>query len=1210
MSNIYEVFNVTNDYELSKVFDKLDLSYNEMTNIDYIVESMNKENARNKILEIMAGSADGNYEVCLEQFAKTIKKRVLKEESGLNLNQIMELNKLVELVASKLSANQQQCLEGIYNIISQKAGVNAAKTFIGMVQQSSVNQSSLKFNTDLVVDGKNLAQVIYALKNEIEIFCNSIKKEESEKDEIDESVLMERLFPEIDNYDYNNLLRLTSDNGRANAYTKWLGKLFLKGDINPFENNFHNWKDIIASHKRLRNARKVKDIMQYSSWKEMEDDVDNKLENHMFNSDFNQKAKEGFNVIATEGSFILGEVNNREAAIKYGKGTKWCTSSVNDDQYFKKYKNEDENKDLFYLIDKNDSSNNLGIEVEVSEETLYIVVYNNEDKTELNICVEENENGENIITGEGWYDDDTKEDEIEYLKNSKNVYFTIREISKYFNHPINFSYLTNQRFNELDKMFNHHMNQKNISTEEKLTLYIVELCFSRYISLKDLSKYFPLIKEKFNLNNLEKSDDDIISYIISSIKSGKYFPIQFLTKPSDKAKEKLFNEYLTSNSSKPITESYSKYQKIVQELDKAVDDVSDINVLKSIAERVNTLLGKVKNMNEANEIASLKTTIETKMNSLMDVKPSLEECCLATQVAQDVCGEDTFNGLLDSVKPTVINITVNKEDNGILPCLDNCCDVPCCDVPCNDCGDTDIAPIVQPMNFEPTAIDAPILRKPNSAEVTSAITALSSHTNDIKSDSRENNLENLQTINTLLGQISNYFNTLLGESFNIGDKIANKKGINDEVMEITDKYEKDGREVYDVKVDLGNGIKAVSKGLDVKDLEDKNEKIESLWDGEEDEQLDEETVYDHTWFEVEGQKYPKRTKNGVEGLPIKEMSNFEEFDSLIVENYRQYAGILDLNDNSLFYLPQGEIHHNYIKESDVFNGKVRFGVAEYRGKVVGYISSDSREHMMKALKILKRELSSAPISYWMVEYFEDGQRVRMNIDDNGRTVYENKNDWFPAWGNVKKLVETCSAGACCAASVATVPSKPKKAKSKPRKQESFDVSLFKESVRNDCPATLTINDKMVSYKLVEGKGYLYIDNGIVKTLDKDVMLETIDDVYNNCLDIDVLEGYNAYELNILLEDEMNSDMNDVDSVTTITPDEKKKAQTELDNNLAQKPNAKINVVSSENNGEIHQNQEFIGIDDHDESNKKYIVKDPATGKITVADYNQIKIAEN
>ena len=848
MSNIYEVFNVTNDHELSKVFDKLDLSYNEMTNIDYIVESMNKDNARTKILELMAGSADGNYEVCLEQFAKTIKKRVLKEESGLNLNQVMELNQLVELVASKLNANQQQCLEGIYNIISQKAGVNAAKTFIGMVQQSSVNQSSLKFNTDLVVDGKNLAQVIYALKNEIEIFCNSIKKEESEKDEVKES----------------------------------------------------------------------------------------------------------------------------------------------------------------------------------------------------------------------------------------------------------------------------------------------------------------------------------------------------------------------------LNESYESYKHIIQELDKAVDDVSDINVLKSIADRVDTLLGRVKNMNEANEIASLKTAIETKMNSLLDVKPSLEECCLASQVAQDVCGEDTFNGLLDSVKPTVINITVNKEDNGILPCVDNCCAEPCCDCndncccePCCDCGDDCAAPIVQPMNFEPTAIDAPILRKPNSAEVTSAITALSSHTNDIKSDSRENNLENLQTINTLLGQISNYFNTLLGESFDIGDKITNKKGLNDEVMEITDKYEENGKEVYDVKVDLGNGIKTVSKGLDAKDLEDKNEKIEGLWDGEEDEQLDEETVYDHSWFEVEGQKYPKRTKNGVEGLPIKEGIKdwFKKDDRKYRIEYGRNGGWISKDKKHIV--------------GDLTDTLIVTGLKKAE-RLAKYFDNGEEPRMFHPDEIKQTDKG------WNFKYTQEFLDILEKVK-NGEMSEEEAKNYFEKNGlplhqywiylklalpNKKKVNETCSAGACCAASVATVPSKPKKAKSKPRKQESFDVSLFKESVRNDCPATLTINDKKVSYKLVEGKGYLYIDNGIVKTLDKDVMLETIDDVYNNCLDIEILEGFNSYELNILLEDGINDDMGDIDSVTTITPEEKKEAQTELDNNLAQKPNSKINVVSSENSGEIHQNQEFIGIDDHDESNKKYIVKDPATGKITVADYNQIKIAEN
>ena len=37
--------------------------------------------------------------------------------------------------------------------------------------------------------------------------------------------------------------------------------------------------------------------------------------------------------------------------------------------------------------------------------------------------------------------------------------------------------------------------------------------------------------------------------------------------------------------------------------------------------------------------------------------------------------------------------------------------------------------------------------------------------------------------------------------------------------------------------------------------------------------LDEDTVYDHSWYEVKKQKYPKRTKNGVEGLPIKESKN-------------------------------------------------------------------------------------------------------------------------------------------------------------------------------------------------------------------------------------------------------------------------------------------------------------------------------------------------
>ena len=826
MSNIYEVFNVTNDHELSKVFDKLELSYNEMTNIDYIVETMNKENARTKILELMAGSADGNYEICLEQFGKSVKKRVLKEESGLNLNQVMELNQLVELVASKMAANQEQCVEGLYNIIVPKAGENIAKTFIGMVQQSSVNQSSLKFNTDLVVDGKNLAQVIYALKNEIEIFCNSVKKEESEKEEVKES----------------------------------------------------------------------------------------------------------------------------------------------------------------------------------------------------------------------------------------------------------------------------------------------------------------------------------------------------------------------------LNESYSKYQEIVQELDKAVDDVNDLNILKSISDKVNELMGRVKNMNEANELATLKTTLESKINSLMGSKPALEESCLATQVAANACGEDTFNGLLDTIKPTLISITVNKEGD-IIPCEDNCCEEPCCDCndncccePCCDCEDNcaNEVPCVQPLTLSPTAVDAPILKKPNSAEVTSAITALASHSNDIKSDSRENNIENLQTINTLLGNISNYFNQLLGESFKPGDFVVRKNSDNGETFEILKKYEQNGKTVYDVKSRVEDtDIHTITKGLDGEDLE-KNYELDSddSYDGEDEKESLTETK--HVQIRAYDILYDlPHEMSGTISYDEDDLSSNYEQDDLITDRVREWC----YEDANIY---PSEISYDIINEWDDDEDE-----SEDSGNNEEPVWDGEDEEINETLRIAGVQLNEETVydhSWFEVEGQKYPKRTKNGVEG------------LP-------IKETCSAGATCAASVASVPSVKTKKKSKPRKPETADLSLFKESIKNDCPSTLSISNRMVSYKIVEGKGYLYIGNGIVKALGKNAILEAVDDIYNNCLDIDVLEGYSPYEMEILLEDDMNPDLGDVNSTTTITPDEKKKQQQELDLDLQKNPNKKVGVVTGDTDGEIKQNQEFVGVDDHDENNKKYIVKDPSTGEVSIVDYNQIKLSE-
>lgn len=692
MNNLYNVFNVQSEHEFSKFFDKLNLSTNDLIAISEIAESatLTLANKREQILEVLAGSSDGNYELCLEQFNKVQKQRVLKENNipSLNLNQVMELNQLVENVANKL--NIPNCIKGLYSLIKNKTNDKIAKTFIGMVQQSQVNNSELKFNTELQVNGQNLAMVIYQIKEPIEMFINSLK-----------------------------------------------------------------------------NPQK-----------------DNKSE-----------------------------------------------------------------------------------------------------------------------------------------QNSKSIQET------------------------------------------------------------------------------------------------------------------------------KLNESFNQYEEIVRELDKIVDGTTDINILSNIAQRINVLLTKAGNMNEANNIAKLKSTIDSKINELSN-NSKIDEC-VAQDVVSTVCGEDTFNGLLNSLKPTMISITVNKETGDIES--NPCNNEECYTEPCNSAYPCP----TQNMEISPTAIDAPILQKPNPAIVTSAITALSSHANDIKSDSRENNIENLETINTLIKQISDYFNTLLSENveYKVGQKVMYRK--NGTIYVI--RRIKDG--FYDLKDGYSNKTYPVSKDTLDTNFKLLNESIEKT------KKLEEDTVFDHSWYEVEGQKYPKRTKEGVQ------------------------------------------------------------------------------------------------------------------------------------------IKETCSAGATCAGSVSgfakPLGEKPKKRK----KKSSIDVDMFKESINNDIDCALNINGKTLAYRLYEGKGYLYIDNGIVKANDKNTILEAIDDFYNDCLELPIYENVSPIMIDMLLEDDLNTN-------TVITPAEKQKQEQELDNRIQSNPQMKVSVVDNKDTNTITDNQELVGIDDSDITDKKYVTRDPNTGKIKVVNSTQIKISDN
>lgn len=765
MTNIYDVFNTSSEHEFSKFFNKLELNTNELLNVTAIAENniLPLSNKRQQILEIMAGSADGNYELCLEQFNKIKKERILKE-SSLNLNQVMELNNLVVDVSKKIKS--PKCMQGVFNIIKTKSNANVANTFLGMVQQSQVNDSNLKFNTELQVNGQNLAQIIYQMKNDIEMFINSFE----------------------------------------------------------------------------------------------------------------------------------------------------CPTE-------KKENKKEDNK---------------------------------------------------------------KSEEI---------------------------------------------------NEEKIR------------------KAIPL------------------EQIISSIKTW----VNSVHKPS-----------------------------ALEELIKMIDEY------KAVA----------KNTIQINTLEHLKSIAQTRLNQMNNGKPKIEEC-IAQQVVSDVCDENTFDGLLNNMKPTVINITVNKETGDIeeLPTAELCLE------PCDNCDNINYPTSVQPMNISPTAIDAPILKKPDQASAISALSALSSHMNCVKSDSRENNIEELQTINTLLSQLSNYFNSVLNESVNndlessdyrriryISDAVLIYKmsSFNTPNKPITDNkvydyFEESGEEfdrhdsldvianilddtirnkhissdicqkiiklAYDIdpEVTLANIAMTAVDYDDNNDYHyDDNQESEDYWDGDDEEELNEDTVFDHSWYENDDGDYPERTKNGIIGLPIK---------------------------------------------------------------------------------------------------------------------------------------ETCSAGATCSANVSGF-AKPLGSKPKKRKKSDTMVEMFKESIQNNIPCSINLNNKTLSYRLYDNKGYLFVNESIVKANNKETIIEAVDDIYNDCLSLPMFEGVSHYYIDMLIEEENNMETN-----TVITPQEKEKQEQELNNELNNNPNLKVGVTDNTSN-EIINNQELVGIDDSDIQNKKYIVKDPMTGKVKVADFSQIKISKD
>lgn len=336
--------------------------------------------------------------------------------------------------------------------------------------------------------------------------------------------------------------------------------------------------------------------------------------------------------------------------------------------------------------------------------------------------------------------------------------------------------------------------------------------------------------------------------------------------------------------------------------------------------------------------------------------------------------------------------------------------------------------------------------------------------------------------------------------------------------------------------------------------------------------IDKDTVYDHSWYEVKGGKYPKRTKEGVIIKEAKEEEVIEEpIDEKPVEKEEKPVSTAD--PELAKFIEQCEKVIDATTNSDILMGLVNSIDAKLK------LAADV-EQMNKLGELKTKAETKANASNSVVvaesydpddeEWFSEGDQVsfKWNKENEGdvkvtgtvrevQTIggnrYYNISSYNNETGRVEnyyrvcpvsnemercsepedtvdaEMNETCSGGCCSAGSVSGFAKRLGKApKKKKRLPEAIDTKLFKESILNDMPCESILEGHHFEYFMNEGKWYLSCDNALVKTYDKDAMIESVDEIINNeDVTCGLLEGYSCYEMDLLMED------------NTITPSDNK-----------------------------------------------------------------------
>ena len=543
---------------------------------------------------------------------------------------------------------------------------------------------------------------------------------------------------------------------------------------------------------------------------------------------------------------------------------------------------------------------------------------------------------------------------------------------------------------------------------------------------------------------------------------------------------------------------------VQNELNESLDDTlknfryfistsSNNDELNMMKDKLEILFNDSNDTQLRNTITELLSMINSKLNT---IKPIVDECC-------------ELSNLLEPFKPTVINITVN--DDG---CLED-------------------------------------VEKENAVN---QLKALASHINDKKDCCEENNLENLQTINTLLGGLVSYFNKRLCESVdkNMENAIESVNAQIDDFGSYDDEY------VRSCCEDI-----AEAEGIDVKKLYYyvTNRKW-SVWDKDEDyEELDES--YNEKYNDIREELNDIKQDYLNNELDVYDATN--EVDNLI-GNKSEAEAIVDSWDDPAKHGLYG------INEEDEELDEMCSGGACCAGAVATVPSpvkpkSPKRKHK-------KSKVDEMALNMFKRHIIED---INSQIDANGNH-YEYKDGYFYINGDIART------------------------KSKYQMLESLDEMIELETLPG------FNSEEMKLFEDIEASGNI----GNEDDNNQDNNSGSNNNANNNNNQQNTNQNFNQNNLGNV-EQNVTQDNDLTPQQRQLKKDNEKVLDQSL--NSGNDTNVSVNQGMDDNNDTTNNptpntdniKYKVIGKDDSDSNNIKYIIQDPNSKQTMVVDATKLRL---